>query len=859
MPNTPVCYYYQAGCCRNGNTCTFVHPKVRCRTFASDGWCPYGYNCHFWHDPSVKFPNVSFVKKPCQFFANNQCKYGDKCSFSHDINAENNGGITLEEYRATKKVKGLFTNIHAPESMTVALSNCEQNGSDPERDNLIISKSIVNPSSPNKTSYTSLSNEDIINSMRQPHQKSVSLKTLTFKTASKEEICNLNQLELIRIRKHFASDKLQDIGSSKDFNVFCVRFSSTDPDWVYDVREIVLNIIIPQMYPKEPLQVTVVLQEHLPIILVDHLNKAIASWIRCKHQYLERINRIELYLRPFLLWLDRNLEELFTEGLRKYKAFLEGGKLESDLSALLNEKITDVTSHCKSNNNDSSNNLPSSYDNSLTGLIPPVAFDSKVLDDLISIDLNSNPSKDTIPLSGSVKHIPTNLNSLVLNVKSVCNACNATKESESPNYSLSSCDSSIGSIPFVIPENEKIKENHSNHHGPHNGDQLTIESDDNDATSESNIYSQTDESVLESSSTDGNVDDSVNENENIQPSVDGEQEESYRDLHESSSLTGLGTQKLLMNGLRLFGKAGTYIQRRLSVSLHCTRCRLAFQWVFTFHGAQTVSNFNNHGATSTFLRSLPPYTTHCGRCHQRLGLLFQTNLAHAFDNNIGILHLDGCIADDVPPKQSSGIVWCTGCFSSVRVSGLNFDSPYTRRCFNCHSIIGLEFSKFQLELLKQPSNSHVMKTDNCNKNQPPSSEIPRRMRRILNSAQNVFIQDGSPLPAFGSCKHYRKSYRWLRFPCCGRLEPCDVCHDNSVVDEHEMELATRMVCGFCSKEQPFSATKPCVRCGKTLSGTHSSHWEGGKGCRNQVTMSRKDSRKYSQVNKVLSRKKTKSK
>ncbi|KAK4472762.1 hypothetical protein MN116_003984 [Schistosoma mekongi] len=857
MPKIPVCYYYQAGYCRNGNTCTFVHPKVRCRTFASDGWCPYGYNCHFWHDPSVKLADISFVKKPCQFYANNQCKYGDKCSFSHDINAENNGGITLEEYRATKKVRGLYVNTHAPESTIIVSSSYEQSGSDSENNTLITSKSVVNSSSSNKTSlYACLSNEDI-NSIKQPYQKSVSMKTLTFRTASKEEIYSLNQLELTRIRKHFASNKLQEIESSKDFNVFCVRFSSTDPDWTYDVREIVLNIIIPQMYPKEPLQITAVLQEHLPIILVDHLNKAIASWIRCKHQYLERINRIELYLRPFLLWLDRNLEELLTEGLRKYKAFLEGGKLESDLSTLLNEKNADVTSHCKSNNKDSSNNLPSSYDNSVTDLISAVAFDREVLDDLISINLNSNPSKDTIlSLSGSDKYIQTNLNSPVSNVKNVCNACNATKESESPNYSLSDCDELI---PFVIPENKKIKENHSSDEGSHNVDQLTIKRDDGDATSGSEMDSQTNESIMESNSTDENSDDSVNENENSQPSVDGEQEESYKDLHESSSSTRFGTQKLLMNGLRLFGKAGTYIQRRLSVSLHCTRCRLVFQWVFTFHGAQTVGNFNNHDATSTFLRSLPPYTTHCGRCHQRLGLLFQASLAHAFDNNIGILHLDGCIADDVPPKQSSGIVWCTGCFSSVRFSRLDFDSPLTRRCFNCHSLIGLEFSKFQLELLRQPSNSNLMKIDNCNKNQPPSSEAPRRMRRIMNSAQNALIQDGSPLPAYGSCKHYRKSYRWLRFPCCGRLEPCDVCHDNSVVDGHEMELATRMICGFCSKEQPFFATKPCVRCGKTLSGTHSSHWEGGKGCRNQVTMSRKDSRKYSQVNKVMSRKKTKSK
>ena len=38
-----------------------------------------------------------------------------------------------------------------------------------------------------------------------------------------------------------------------------------------------------------------------------------------------------------------------------------------------------------------------------------------------------------------------------------------------------------------------------------------------------------------------------------------------------------------------------------------------------------------------------------------------------------------------------------------------------------------------------------------------------------------------------------------RFPCCSKCFACDVCHDES--EDHEMKFATRMVCGFCSKEQ----------------------------------------------------------
>lgn len=103
---------------------------------------------------------------------------------------------------------------------------------------------------------------------------------------------------------------------------------------------------------------------------------------------------------------------------------------------------------------------------------------------------------------------------------------------------------------------------------------------------------------------------------------------------------------------------------------------------------------------------------------------------------------------------------------------------------------------------------------------------------------------GKQLPDHGTCKHYKKSFRWLRFPCCGGAYPCDQCHELDNKD-HEMQWANKMICGYCSKEQPFSQ-KPCA-CGKSLSTASqrkSTHWEGGKGARDPTTMSKKDSRKY---------------
>ena len=53
-----------------------------------------------------------------------------------------------------------------------------------------------------------------------------------------------------------------------------------------------------------------------------------------------------------------------------------------------------------------------------------------------------------------------------------------------------------------------------------------------------------------------------------------------------------------------------------------------------------------------------------------------------------------------------------------------------------------------------------------------------------------------------------------------------------------------MICGKCSKEQPFSNTKPCIGCGFEFKPKKSRFWEGGKGCRDPALMSRRDGHKF---------------
>jgi len=132
----------------------------------------------------------------------------------------------------------------------------------------------------------------------------------------------------------------------------------------------------------------------------------------------------------------------------------------------------------------------------------------------------------------------------------------------------------------------------------------------------------------------------------------------------------------------------------------------------------------------------------------------------------------------------------------------------------------------------------------------------QRLKHIMNKKNKAEFKVGNPLPKNGSCKHYKNSHRYFRFPCCGKGYPCDECHNDNE-REHDMQMAKNMICGFCSAEQKISSE--CKRCGKQVAkvGTKSRFWEGGKGTRDKKNMSNKDSHKFSGQAKTTSNHKKK--
>ena len=93
-----------------------------------------------------------------------------------------------------------------------------------------------------------------------------------------------------------------------------------------------------------------------------------------------------------------------------------------------------------------------------------------------------------------------------------------------------------------------------------------------------------------------------------------------------------------------------------------------------------------------------------------------------------------------------------------------------------------------------------------------SSIVSPKVRQDHQTSPRRFKEGGS-LPSNGSCKHYKKSFRWLKYPCCNEWFACSQCHDARTTSHKcETEGIELMLCGFCSKEQRIA--NACVSCKK---------------------------------------------
>ncbi|KAJ3354643.1 hypothetical protein HDU91_005752 [Kappamyces sp. JEL0680] len=264
----------------------------------------------------------------------------------------------------------------------------------------------------------------------------------------------------------------------------------------------------------------------------------------------------------------------------------------------------------------------------------------------------------------------------------------------------------------------------------------------------------------------------------------------------------------------------------LHVTVQCSRCK-------------THATLENVKANPT--GALDWTSLECPKCSNVVAANFRPDTIHAQNPRMGFLDLVDCTIVEIAQgrylatcAECSTIQSTSACFRSYsgNVSGMN--------CRNCHALLVFSASGTTCK-------SYVTRVELS-----ASTLAKIKAQKVLRKREKrEGISVGEPLPKNGTCAHYRRSYRWFRFPCCGKLFPCDDCHQEANSDGHEIVWATRMICGFCSREQPYSQ-RPCS-CGKDLTGNQSSgFWEGGHGTRDQRKMNKNDPKKYKGNQKTVS-------
>ncbi|KAK7202637.1 hypothetical protein BZA70DRAFT_285633 [Myxozyma melibiosi] len=254
----------------------------------------------------------------------------------------------------------------------------------------------------------------------------------------------------------------------------------------------------------------------------------------------------------------------------------------------------------------------------------------------------------------------------------------------------------------------------------------------------------------------------------------------------------------------------------LSLVVKCTRCKTEAE----------LRDIRPHASTA----NSGAHSQTCEKCSSVLAVdSFYTEFVHPpIAERLGYVDLLGCTAVDILP--SSFRPTCADCsepVSGTGIAGLGLAQTMSTNCRNCHSkmsifIPSIKFIRVSDETGQALTARDVSKSKSA-------------------AAKKLGIVAGTPLPLNGTCQHYRRSTRWFRFSCCGRVFPCDKCHDEH--SDHVNEHASRMVCGMCSREQNYMPDN-CAYCRHSFHRKSTGFWEGGMGTRDKVKMSRKDPRKY---------------
>ena len=254
----------------------------------------------------------------------------------------------------------------------------------------------------------------------------------------------------------------------------------------------------------------------------------------------------------------------------------------------------------------------------------------------------------------------------------------------------------------------------------------------------------------------------------------------------------------------------------------------------------------------------------CENCSRITTIIFSPRLIHQSCSTLGTI----CVEGDAGITSLSDVLQisifnsCLSCGTravmpaimprSGQVSRIQCRSCFKQTEFECEGIT------METEQMRRSERQTHKKKKNNSTVIAPTVPVPG-------------LRIGTPLPNKGACKHFRKSYRFFRFPCCGRAFACPVCHEIGgtslplplslcLVHQHNSQQptgcdmangtysvrATHEICGKCSVEQKIEGDfQVCSACKFNMGKRRgrAQFWSGGGGVRDNASLSKKDRRK----------------
>mmetsp|Transcript_91844 Transcript_91844/g.295204 ORF Transcript_91844/g.295204 Transcript_91844/m.295204 type:complete len:367 (-) Transcript_91844:27-1127(-) len=244
--------------------------------------------------------------------------------------------------------------------------------------------------------------------------------------------------------------------------------------------------------------------------------------------------------------------------------------------------------------------------------------------------------------------------------------------------------------------------------------------------------------------------------------------------------------------------------------------------------------------------------TWCEGCSGLIGVGLRPTLLHGASSKLCYLDCVRCSVTDVLPSVLMSV--CEGCdAANVHKQEFIRNRLVSGACHACHAKYAFGADSIRIEQITPCEPGGVRGSGGGSKasgdSGDPMDEIAEELRWLRKKAKNdprqQLIKLGSQLPQMGACQHFKKSYKWYRFACCGRAFPCPECHAESGCPAAALGAhASRMICGKCSMEQSYNPARPCEKCNFIMQAKGSSHWDGGDGTRNLASMSTKDAKKF---------------